>query len=77
MEGVILIVAYATIAITGLAIAVSIGLLTDQINAHVGMLVFFVAAAAAMVAAWPLALRLTKPVDEATAKALLAGSRTA
>jgi hypothetical protein len=63
MNGVILIVTYAVICAAGFAIAVAGGLVSDQINAGLSLLVFFAVAAIAVTFAWPVTLRLTKPVS--------------
>jgi len=44
MEGVVLIVTYAAIIEVGLAVAVGIGLITDQTNVHVSVLISFASA---------------------------------
>jgi hypothetical protein len=75
MDGIVLILTYVIISSIGLSAAVGIGLVTDQINVHVSMPVFFATAAAAVAAAWPLALRLTEP-SRVAKKALAATSRT-
>lgn len=75
MDGIVLILTYVVISSIGLSAAVGIGLMTDQMNVHVSMPVFFATAAAAIAAAWPLALRLTEPSRIAT-KALAATSQT-
>lgn len=60
MGGLILIATYGFLTVAGLAIAVTIGLWTDQISMHGSMLLFFVNAAFVTIFAWPLALRLTR-----------------
>lgn len=61
MQGLMLALCYTAMLVVGLAVAAGIGLVTDQINAPISMLVFFGVATLVTTFAWPLAVRLTEP----------------
>ncbi len=61
MQGITLAVTYLVFLVVGLTVAIGVGLMTDQINAPISLLVFFAGATAAAALAWPLAVRVTKP----------------
>jgi hypothetical protein len=61
MQGLTLAVTYMAFLAAGLAVAIGVGLLTDQVNAPISLLVFFAGAAIAATTAWPLAVRVTRP----------------
>jgi len=61
MQGITLGVTYVAFLFVGLAVAIGAGLLTDQINAPISLLVFFAGTVIAAMIAWPLAVRVTRP----------------
>lgn len=63
MGGLSLIFAFVAFTTAGEVVAVLIGLVVDQINENLSMLLFFVMSAIVVCAAWPLAVRMTSKAD--------------